>query len=335
MPSTAQQMADPRHWGSNLPQVGDFDTWQAYQKALRGAYQDYRQSPGGERLGVATKGTWREGNAPTAGSAAADAFQQAYERANQEGVTSAANGLAMRSRAGVRPDEAQMAYDAWKLDPTTGEASPLLKSNVLAALEQMGFRPPEVPPPGGYDNVPVVPTMPGPGQPQHPTLQQLNPVAYDNAYGTGALSKPPSTYPTGPGAGGGESPLGPNGGYLGTGYTGPTNFGGPITQYDGPGLNDLVNYGTSALGPTNTNFNDPGLNALLTQYQQMQQQGGQVPGAPMPSMDQINLNQFDPYSMGQLPPAQAQQLIQDPKNYSPQVFAAIQRLQGGQRRPVY
>jgi hypothetical protein len=295
--------------------------------------------------------TWRAGVAPTAGSAAAEGIQGAYDRAFQEGVHSAANGLALSSRASVRPEEAQMAYDAWKIDPVTGEAAPLLKDNVLAALEALGFKPPEQPPlVAGQGGIPAHPTLqqlnptaygnangnPTTGHPAHPTLQQLNPTAYSNAFGAGQPMPGAGSSPTGsnslvnmqPGLSqlqqsaldNTQSPIPA----LGTNTSGATSMSaGPHTS----GLSASDAYAKLFSNGALQNVYNP-QTGQWEPYADANRGAGSLPPG---FQNEINLGQFDPGSMH---PEQAMSLIQNLNNYPPQLLQMLQKMRNAPPRPT-
>ena len=180
-------LTQPQYQLSNLPQVGDYPTLQAYLDAVLAAYNadpnlsqpayapptDFA-GPGGETFHAAGyHGT------ESAGQLAADVYNRKLR--NLDGQN---NRLALMSRMKLHPEEAQAAYDAYSIDPVTGLPQAALDPYMANLFESMGIRPT----PAADGN------QPGGGNPQAqiPTPTADMPyVVYNPATGTYVLASIP------------------------------------------------------------------------------------------------------------------------------------------------
>ncbi len=146
MPSPQALLNGPQYWGTNMPQPGDYNgDLPAYLAAVK-AYHDnatWNQPAWAAPSDMSSMGAgWHAAGVttpPTLGNYGAQNFLTAFNMGHQPGVHGAFNPLV--ARAGVHPDEAQNAYDTFKVDPKTGLPVAALPDDVLVALESLGYRP--------------------------------------------------------------------------------------------------------------------------------------------------------------------------------------------------
>ncbi len=146
-------MNDPQYWGTTLPDSNDFNgDLQAYLDAVKAAHD---ASPANSGLAYAAPSIFTGPDGQqwsaagytqdrTPGEQAAAVYNwHLNNQALHPGVHGpAANGsLALESRMALHPEEAQLAYDAYEIDPDTGLPVAVLNDAIINLMERQGIRP--------------------------------------------------------------------------------------------------------------------------------------------------------------------------------------------------